>query len=98
MKEAYLTQMENPENVLEIENLQTCFFTDRGVVRSVDGVSFSVPAGSTVAVVGESGCGKSVTSLSVMQLLQKPQGRVTAGSIRLNLGGTAVDIQRPRSG
>ena len=63
-------------------------------MRSVDGVSFSVPAGSTVAVVGESGCGKSVTSLSVMQLLQKPQGRVTAGSIRLNLGGTAVDIPK----
>ena len=88
----YLTQMKDPKNVVEFENLQTCFFTDRGVVRAVDGVSFSVPAGKTVAVVGESGCGKSVTSLSLMGLLQRPQGKVTGGSIRLNMGDGAYDI------
>ena len=53
---------------------------------AVDGVSFDVPIGKTVGVVGESGCGKSVTSLSLMQLLQRPQGQVVEGAIRLNLG------------
>ena len=57
-----------------------------GTVKSVDGVSFDVPIGKTVGVVGESGCGKSVTSLSLMQLLQRPQGQVVEGEIRLNLG------------
>ena len=70
----YLTQMKNPENAVEFDNLHTYFFTDTGVVKSVDGVSFEVPVGKTVGVVGESGCGKSVTSLSLMQLLQRPQG------------------------
>ena len=90
----YLTQMEDPENVLEIRELSTCFFTDAGVVRSVDRVSFQVPMGKTVAVVGESGCGKSVTSLSVMQLLQRPQGQVVSGSMRLNLGDRAYDLAK----
>lgn len=90
----YLTQMENRSNAVEFENLQTCFFTDRGLVRSVDGVSFSLPMGKTVAVVGESGCGKSVTSLSLTQLLQRPQGQITGGSIRLNLGDKAYDIAK----
>ena len=67
----YLTQMKNPENAVEFDNLHTYFFTDTGVVKSVDGVSFEVPVGKTVGVVGESGCGKSVTSLSLMQLLQR---------------------------
>lgn len=88
----YLTQMKDPANVVEIEDLRTYFFTDGGVVRSVDGVSFDVPMGKTVGVVGESGCGKSVTSLSMMQLLQRPQGQVVSGQIRLNLGERAVDI------
>ena len=82
----YLTQMKNPDNVLEIENLHTYFFTDVGTAKAVDGVTFEVPQGKTVGVVGESGCGKSVTSLSVMQLLQRPQGQIVEGSIRLNLG------------
>ena len=90
----YLTQMKDPPNVVEFDNLQTCFFTDRGVVRAVDGVSFSVPAGKTVAVVGESGCGKSVTSLSLMGLLQRPQGKVTGGSIRLNTDSGVYDIPK----
>ena len=79
----YLTQMKNPENAVEFDNLHTYFFTDTGVVKSVDGVSFEVPVGKTVGVVGESGCGKSVTSLSLMQLLQRPQGQIVQGEIRL---------------
>ena len=94
MKENYLTQMENPENVLVVASLQTCFFTEHGTVRAVDGVSFCVPAGKTVALVGESGCGKSVTSLSLMQLLQRPQGQIIDGAIRLNLGDKAYDIAK----
>ncbi len=90
----YLTTMRDPRNTLEIENLHTCFFTDAGIVRSVDGVTFDVPAGMTVGVVGESGCGKSVTSLSIMQLLQRPQGQITEGEIRLNLGDKAYDITK----
>ena len=89
----YLTQMKNPENAVEFDNLHTYFFTDTGVVKSVDGVSFEVPVGKTVGVVGESGCGKSVTSLSLMQLLQRPTGQVVGGEIRFNLGdGTAYNI------
>ena len=75
----YLTAMNDPGNSLEIENLHTYFFSDVGTVHAVDGISFEVPIGKTVGVVGESGCGKSVTSLSIMQLLQRPQGQVTAG-------------------
>jgi len=74
------------DNVLEIRDLCTCFFTESGTVRSVDGVSFDIPAGTVVGVVGESGCGKSTTGLSVMGLLQEPQGKITGGSIRLNDG------------
>lgn len=91
----YLTQMKNPENAVEFDNLHTYFFTDTGVVKSVDGVSFEVPVGKTVGVVGESGCGKSVTSLSLMQLLQRPQGQIVQGEIRLNLGnGKAYDVAK----
>ena len=90
----YITEMKDSGNVVEFENLQTCFFTDDGVVRSVDGVSYNVPMGKIVCVVGESGCGKSVTALSLMGLLQKPQGRVTEGSIRLNLEDVAYDIPK----
>ena len=88
----YLTEMKDPENVLEIEDLHTHFFTDVGIAKAVDGVTFEVPQGKTVGVVGESGCGKSVTSLSVMQLLQRPQGQIVSGSIRLNLGDKAYEI------
>jgi len=87
----YKTQMKDPNNAVEFENLQTCFFTEKGTVKAVDGVTFSVPAGKTVGVVGESGCGKSVTALSLLQLLQRPRGKVTGGSIRLNCGDYACD-------
>ncbi len=93
-EEEYLTQMHDPANSLEIENLHTHFFTDVGTVKAVDGITFEVPAGKTVGVVGESGCGKSVTSLSIMQLLQRPQGQIVEGEIRLNLGEKAYDITK----
>ncbi|HET6239722.1 MAG TPA: ABC transporter ATP-binding protein [Acetobacteraceae bacterium] len=67
--------------VLEVEDLRTWFFTDQGIARAVDGVSFSVHAGETVGIVGESGCGKSVTALSVMRLLEAP-ARIVSGTIR----------------
>ena len=91
----YLTTMHDPNNAVEFDNLHSYFFTDTGVVRAVDGVSFNVPIGKTVGVVGESGCGKSVTSLSLMQLLQRPQGQTVEGEIRLNLGGgKAYDVTK----
>ena len=91
----YVTEMHDKKNAVEFDNLHTYFFTDTGVVKSVDGVSFEVPIGKTVGVVGESGCGKSVTSLSLMQLLQRPQAQIVEGSIPLNLGdGKAYDIAK----
>ena len=91
----YLTTMHDPNNAVEFDNLHTYFFTDVGVVKSVDGVTFDVPIGKTVGVVGESGCGKSVTSLSLMQLLQRPQGQIVEGEIRLNLDdGKAIDVTK----
>ena len=78
----YVTEMKDPDNILEIEDLHTYFFTDQGIVKAVNGVSFDVPKNATVGVVGESGCGKSVTSMSIMQLLQAPQGQICSGHIR----------------
>ena len=80
----YTSLMKNENNIIEIEGLTTCFFTDNGTVMSVNGVSFNVPKNKIVGVVGESGCGKSVTSLSIMQLVQSPQGQVVGGEIRFN--------------
>ena len=89
----YTTRMKDENNVVEFDNVCTYFFTDVGTVKAVDGVNFAVPKCSTVGVVGESGCGKSVTSLSLMQLLQRPQGQTVGGEIRFNLGdGTAYNI------
>ena len=84
--------MRSEGNIVEFDGLHTYFFTDSGVVKAVDGVSFDVPRGKTVGVVGESGCGKSVMSLSLMRLLQRPQGQITAGEIRLNAPGGAINI------
>ena len=80
----FVTTMKDDKNILEIEDLHTYFFTDQGVVKAVNGVSFNVPRNATVGVVGESGCGKSVTSMSIMQLLQGPQGQIYSGHIRFN--------------
>ena len=89
----YTTTMKDPNNVVEFDNVCTYFFSDVGVVKAVDGVTFNVPKCSTVGVVGESGCGKSVTSLSLMQLLPRPAGQTVGGEIRFNLGdGKAYNI------
>ena len=80
----YITTMKDKNNIIEIEDLETVFFTDNGIVKSVNKVSFNIPKGKIVGVVGESGCGKSVTSLSIMQLVQSPQGQVVGGQIRFN--------------
>ena len=69
------------EKLLEVKNLKTYFYTDDGVVKSVDGVSFSVEKGKTLGIVGESGCGKSITSLSIMQLVETPPGKILDGEI-----------------
>ena len=78
----FLSQMHSEENILEIEDLHTFFFTEQGVVKAVNGVSYDVPKNAVVGVVGESGCGKSVTSMSVMRLIQGPTGQIVEGSIR----------------
>ncbi len=69
------------EDVLTINNLQTAFDTDSGRLTAVDGVSFTVPAGKTVGIVGESGCGKSVTAMSIVQLLPQPAGVISGGEV-----------------
>src|SRR4051812_7552307 len=71
----------HPERVLEVRNLKTSFFVEEGEVKAVDDVSFDVYKGRTLGIVGESGCGKSVTSLSIMRLLPEPPGRVVGGEI-----------------
>lgn len=69
------------EKLLEVKNLKTYFYTDEGVVKSVDDVSFDVEKGKTLGIVGESGCGKSITSLSIMQLVETPPGKIVGGEI-----------------
>lgn len=87
----YTSKMKDPNNIIEIDNLETNFFTDNGTVKSVNGVSFNIPKGKIVGVVGESGCGKSVTSLSIMQLVQAPQGQIVGGEIRFNTDELGTD-------
>ena len=90
---AYTTTMHDENNIVEFDNVCTYFFTDIGTCKAVDGVTFKVPKRTTVGIVGESGCGKSVTSLSLMQLLQRPQGQTVGGEIRFNMGnGKAYNI------
>jgi len=94
-----LTKMRDPNNIVEFDDLHSFFYTDSGVVKAVDGVSFDIPKNSIVGVVGESGCGKSVTSLSIMRLLQSPQGQIASGSIRYAAqDGKVYDIPKmPKS-
>ena len=90
----FVSEMKDPGNILEIEDLHTYFYTDQGVVKAVNGVSFNVPKNATVGIVGESGCGKSVTSMSVMQLIQGPSGQIVSGHIRFN----SEDYKRNKKG
>jgi len=69
--------------ILQVDGLQTWFYTRRGIVKAVDNLSFHVRAGETLAIVGESGCGKSITALSVMRLIPSPPGRIVGGSVQL---------------
>jgi peptide/nickel transport system ATP-binding protein len=78
-----MSDIRTEETVLDVKNLQTVFFTNSGLFKAVDDVSFSVRRGETLAIVGESGCGKSVTALSVMRLVPDPPGRIVGGSIVL---------------
>ena len=90
----FRTVMKNDANILEIEDLHTFFFTDQGIVKAVNGVSLNIPKNKTVGIVGESGCGKSVTSMSVMRLIQGPQGQIYSGSIRFK----AYDYKKDEDG
>lgn len=87
----YTSVMKDENNIIEIDGLKTVFFTDNGTVMSVNGVSFDIPKSKIVGVVGESGCGKSVSSLSIMQLVQAPQGQVIEGEIRFNSDELGTD-------
>ncbi|MEX0637451.1 MAG: ATP-binding cassette domain-containing protein, partial [Burkholderiales bacterium] len=75
------TRRRKVAKLLEVKNLQTQFLTSAGVVRAVDGVSYDIDEGETVALVGESGCGKSVSALSIMRLVDEPAGRIVSGEI-----------------
>jgi len=90
----FLSEMKDPQNILEIDDLHTFFFTEQGTVKAVNGVSYDVPKNAVVGVVGESGCGKSVTSMSVMRLIQGPAGQIVDGSIRFS----AYDYKRDENG
>jgi peptide/nickel transport system ATP-binding protein len=78
-----MSEAQTAETVLEVKNLQTVFFTNSGLFRAVDDVSFTVRRGETLAIVGESGCGKSVSALSIMRLVPDPPGRIVGGSVML---------------
>jgi peptide/nickel transport system ATP-binding protein len=90
MREAVATLRDAPRTapaavpVLEVDGLQTWFFTRGGIVRAVDGVSFALAEGETLAIVGESGCGKSITALSILGLVPSPPGRIVGGAVRLH--------------
>jgi len=73
-----------PKNLLEVENLQTHFYTSAGVVKAVDGITYDVKEGETVAIVGESGCGKSVGAMSILRLIPDPPGKIVGGSINFD--------------
>src|SRR3982074_3825642 len=90
-----MTEVLAEEMVLDVKNLQTVFFTNSGLFKAVDDVSFSVRRGETLAIVGESGCGKSVTALSIMRLVPDPPGRIVGGSITLE-GTDLLDLDEHR--
>ena len=84
----------SPSRCSRSSDLQTYFFTRNGIVKAVDGVSFALARGETLAIVGESGCGKSMTALSLMRLVPDPPGRIVGGSVMLD----GVDLLQPRRG
>ncbi len=90
------------ENILEVDKLITSFETDRGLLRAVDQVSFSVPEGKTVGIVGESGCGKSVTAMSIVRLLPQPSGKILGGHVYFKgrdlVRASDAEIRRVRGG
>ena len=90
------------ENILEVDKLITSFETDRGLLRAVDQVSFSVPKRKTVGIVGESGCGKSVTAMSIIRLLPQPAGKILGGHIHFKgrdlLRASEAEIRKVRGG
>ncbi|NOZ23408.1 MAG: ABC transporter ATP-binding protein [Planctomycetes bacterium] len=81
--------------LLSVDNLKTHFFTDDGVATAVDGVSYDIPRGKTLALVGESGCGKSVSALSIMRLIPSPPGRIVDGAIFFE-GKNLLDLSEPQ--
>ena len=91
----YVTEMRDPKNIVEFDDLHTYFFTDAGVVKAVNGVTFDIPEKTIVGVVGESGCGKSITSMSLMQLVQAPQGQIVSGAIRFRSDRLIPDGTEP---
>ena len=93
----YVTKMQDENNVVEFDDVHTYFFSSIGVVKAVNGVSFVVPKGKTVGIVGESGCGKSVTSLSLMQLVRRPNGQTVSGEIRFNSGDKVYNVVKTPS-
>ena len=78
-----MSEMQTEATVLDVKGLQTVFFTNSGLFKAVDDVSFSVRRGETLAIVGESGCGKSVTALSIMRLVPNPPGKIVGGAVML---------------
>jgi peptide/nickel transport system ATP-binding protein len=95
-----MTEARADETVLEVKNLQTVFFTNSGLFKAVDDLSFTVRRGETLAIVGESGCGKSVSALSIMRLVPDPPGRIVGGSVTLEgtdlLGVSDAEMRRIR--
>ncbi|MEI8039289.1 MAG: ABC transporter ATP-binding protein [Verrucomicrobiota bacterium] len=91
-----------PPNILEVDKLITSFETDRGLIRAVDQVSFAVPEGKTLGIVGESGCGKSVTAMSIVRLLPQPSGKILGGRVMFKgrdlVHASDAEIRRIRGG
>ena len=88
-------KMEKAEHLLEVRDLHTWFYTDDGIVKSVEGISFDIPEGKSIGLVGESGCGKSVTSLSIMGLLPEPKAQIADGEIRFRTkDGSVIDLAK----
>ncbi|MBM3651015.1 MAG: ABC transporter ATP-binding protein, partial [Alphaproteobacteria bacterium] len=94
IRESRLNHGPPAQRVLQIEELQTHFFTPAGVVRAVDGVSYALKSGETLGVVGESGCGKSVSALSILRLVANPPGRIVGGAIRFE-GRNLLELPEP---